>query len=348
MLKIGIIGVGGIAQSHIKMLEKVPQAKICAICDINEEALQKVGDKLEIPLSHRFTDYRDLIACEDVQAVEICTPNYLHVPMAMDVVKAGKAVEVEKPLGVDYNGVDALLQLIKEKGVVNMTCFSYRFRPAVRYARQLIQEGKLGDIIHANVAYLKSSGFWAGRRLDWRFEKQYAGCGVSGDLGVHLMDMVSYLAGEYQSVYATTDIVVKQRQKLDSDEYAPVETEDVAMVLATLKGGARVNFQVSRCAIGNSNTIKFEIYGTEGVLRFNLNNPKELTVCVGEVDRETDSLHTVTVPKKYELGQEETFIRAALGEDSGDAPSVREGAACQKIVDALILSAQTDTVVKVM
>ena len=98
MLKLGIIGVGGIAQTHIRMLKKVEQAKICAICDIDEEKLQKVGDQLEIPESHRFTDYKDLIACEDVQAVEICTPNYLHVPMAMDVVKAGKAVEVEKPL----------------------------------------------------------------------------------------------------------------------------------------------------------------------------------------------------------------------------------------------------------
>ena len=348
MLKIGIIGLGGISAKHIKEIEASPRAEITAICDIDAAKLQKAGDRLGIPAERRFTDYKDLVACPEVEAVEICTPNYLHIPMAMEVAAAGKALEVEKPLSVDYAGVEGLLEAIDKAGIVNMTCFSYRFMPAVRYAKHLIETGKLGRVINVDVAYLKSSAFWAGRRLDWRFVKEYAGCGVIGDLGVHLIDMTRYLVGEFRSVYAATEIVVKERQKLDSDEYAPVETEDLASFVAKLEGGVKANFLISRCAIGNSNTIKFEIYGTEGVLRFNLNNPKELTVCVGEVDRETDSLHTVTVPKKYELGQEETFIRAALGEDAGDAPSVREGAACQKIVDALILSAQTDTVVKVM
>ena len=347
MLKIGIIGLGGISAKHIKEIEASPKAEIWAICDIDAEKLQKTGDRLGIPEGRRFHNYKDLIACPDVEAVEICTPNYLHIPMAMDVVAAGKALEMEKPLSVDSTGVEELLEAIDKAGIVNMTCFSYRFLPAVRYARHLIETGKLGRIINVDVAYLKSSGFWAGRRLDWRFVKEYAGCGVIGDLGVHLIDMTRYLVGEFQSVYAATEIVVKERQKLDSDEYAPVETEDLASFVAKMDGGVKANFLISRCAIGNSNTIKFEIYGTEGVLRFNLNNPKELTVCIGEVDRETDSLHTVNVPKKYELGQEETFIRAALGEKLPNFPDLREGAACQKIVDAVIRSAETDTVVKV-
>lgn len=348
MLKIGIIGLGGIAKKHISEILKVSDAKICAICDIDEAKLQSVGDRLEIPESHRFTNYKDLIACDDVEAVEICTPNYLHIPMATEVVKAGKPLEVEKPLSVDYRGVDELVQTIEEKGIVNMTCFSYRFMPAVRYAKHLIEEGKLGKIINVDVAYLKSSGFWAGRRLDWRFVKEYAGCGVIGDLGVHLIDMTRYLVGDFKTVYASTEIIVKQRQKLDSDEYADVETEDLASFMAKLEGNVNANFLISRCAIGNSNTIKFEIYGTEGVLQFNLNDPSVLTVCVGDVDRETGSLHTVKVPAKYNMGQEETFIRAALGEKLENFPFVREGAACQKVVDAVMESARTDSVVKVM
>lgn len=348
MLKIGIIGLGGISAKHIREIQACDKAEIRAICDVNPETLKKVGDQLGIPENNRFTNYKDLIACEEVEAVEICTPNYLHIPMAMDVVAAGKALEMEKPLSVDYAGVDELLRAIDDAGIVNMTCFSYRFMPAVRYAKHLIEEGKLGKIINVDVAYLKSSGFWAGRRLDWRFVNEYAGCGVIGDLGVHLIDMTRYLVGDFKSVYASTEIVVKQRQKLDSDEYAAVETEDLASFMAKLEGNVNANFLISRCAIGNDNTIKFEIYGTEGVLRFNLNNPNELTVCIGEVDRETDSLHTVKVPAKYNIGQEETFIRAALGEIPEDFPVVREGAACQKIVDALIESAKTDSVVKVM
>lgn len=347
MLKIGIIGLGGISKKHIKEILANKDARICAICDIDEARLKAVGAQLEVPEEYRFTDYRELIHCPQVEAVEICTPNYLHIPMAMEVVKAGKALELEKPLSVDYKGVDELVSAIEEKGIVNMTCFSYRFMPAVRYAKHLIETGKLGKIINVDVAYLKSSGFWAGRRLDWRFVKEYAGCGVIGDLGVHLIDMTRFLVGDFQSVYASTEIVVKKRQKLDSDEYADVETEDVATFLAKLEGNVKANFLISRCAIGNSNTIKYEIYGTEGVLRFNLNDPNELTLCIGEVDRETDSLHTVKVPKAYYCGQEDTFIRAALGQQAENFPSVREGAMCQKVVDALLESARTDTVVKV-
>ena len=295
-----------------------------------------------------MTDYRELIQRPLAEAVEVCTPNYLHIPMAMEVVKAGKALELEKPLSVDYQGVDALVAAIAEKGIVNMTCFSYRFMPAVRYAKHLIETGKLGKIINVDVAYLKSSGFWAGRRLDWRFVKEYAGCGVIGDLGVHLIDMTRFLVGDFQSVYATTEIVVKQRQKLDSDEYADVQTEDLATFLAKLEGNVKASFLISRCAIGNSNTIKYEIYGTEGVLKFNLNDPNELTLCIGEVDRETESLHTVKVPKAYYCGQEDTFIRAALGLQTEGVPSIREGAMCQKVIDAVLESARTDTVVKVI
>lgn len=348
MLKIGIIGLGGVSSRHIREIQACDKGEIRAICDINPDTLKKIGDKLNIPESHRFTNYKDLIACDDVEAVEICTPNYLHIPMAMDVVAAGKALEVEKPLSVDYAGIDGLLEAIDAAGIVNMTCFSYRFMPAVRYAKHLIEEGKLGKIINVDVAYLKSSGFWAGRRLDWRFVKEYAGCGVIGDLGVHLIDMTRYLVGDFKTVYASTEIIVKQRQKLDSDEYADVETEDLASFMAKLEGNVNANFLISRCAIGNSNTIKFEIYGTEGVLQFNLNDPSVLTVCVGEVDRETGSLHTVKVPAKYNMGQEETFIRAALGEKLENFPFVKEGAACQKVVDAVMESARTDSVVKVM
>ena len=170
MLKIGIIGLGGIAKKHISEILKVKDAKICAICDIDEAKLQSVGDRLEVPQKYRFTDYRALIACSEVEAVEICTPNYLHIPMAMEVVKAGKALEVEKPLSVDYRGVDELVQAIEEKGIVNMTCFSYRFMPAVRYAKHLIEEGFVGRIINIYASYLKSSAYMPGRRLDWRFD----------------------------------------------------------------------------------------------------------------------------------------------------------------------------------
>lgn len=346
MLKIGIIGVGNIAQVHIAGIKKSDKAKIAAICDIDKDKLNTVGDSLEIPEKYRFENYMDLINCDEVDAVEICTPNHLHVPISIEVAKKGKALEVEKPLSVDYSDVEGLLSAIEESKVPNMICFSYRFLPAVRYAKHLIEKGALGKIINVNIEYLKSSAFIPNRRLEWRFEKKYAGCGVLGDLGVHLIDMTRFLIGDFKTVSAVTSIVVDKRKRLDSEEYGNVETDDITSFVARLENDVIANFLVTRCAIGNENTIKYEIYGTDGVINFNLNNPNEITLCVGEVDRETQSLHTVNVPGEYYSDQEATFIGTALGEAQTHLPTVTEGAECQKIVDAILKSAEEGIIIK--
>lgn len=348
MVKLGIIGVGRVALAHhVNGILSYGKAKITAICDIDEEKLKTVGDDLNIPKSHRFTDYNDLIHCSDVDAVEICTPNYLHVRMALAAVKAGKPVEVEKPLGLSMDdGIAELEREVKKSGVVNMMDFSYRFKDAVRYAKSLIEKGKLGKIINVNIEYLQSGVFIPGRRLEWRFVKEYAGSGALADLGVHLVDMTRFLLGEFKSVCAVQSTVVKERMKLDSDEYAPVKVDDITSCTAKLESGAIANFLVTKCAIGEGNTIIYEIYGTEGVLKFNLNNPTELMLCIGEVDKETNSLHKVTVPKRYHLEEEECFIRSVAGEKLPYFPDINEGIRAQRVVDAMLKSAETETVVR--
>ena len=339
MVRVGIIGVGGIAtNSHIPQLLKVPECKITAICDIDLNQLKKVGDMLGLDDAHRFTDYKDLIGCADVDAVEICTPNYLHVPMAIEAVKAGKPVEVEKPLACNLEQTEALEEALKENPVPNMMCFSYRFRPATRYAKWIIEKGLIGDIISVDVAYLKSSAFMVGRRLDWRFVKEYAGTGVLGDLGVHLIDMTRYLVGDLKSVCGDTEIVVKERKKLDSEEIGKVETDDYCAFMARVGDNVRASFMITRCAIGNANTIKYDIYGTEGVISFNLNNPDVLGVCVGEIDKECNGIHTVKVPARFARTQEKTFIEVASGKNVPDHPVVADGVDCQRILDAILLS----------
>lgn len=347
MIKIGIIGVGRVAVNHhISGLKSVKDAKITAICDIDENKLKEVGDSLNIPEKYRFIDYNDLINCDEVQAIEICTPNYLHVEMALAAVKAGKPVEVEKPLGLSVNdGMDELAREIKKSGVVNMMDFSYRFKDAVRYAKSLIERGKLGNIVNVNIEYLQSGAFIPNRRLEWRFVKEYAGSGALADLGVHLVDMTRFLLGEFKSVCAVQSTVIKERMNLENDEYAPVKVDDITSFVAKLESGALANFLVTKCAIGESNTIIYEIYGTEGVLKFNLNNPTELDLCIGETDKETNSIHTVNVPKEYSLGEEECFVRAVGGESLPYFPDVNEGIKAQRVIDAILESARKEQVV---
>lgn len=339
-LRIGIVGVGGIANNvHIPELRKTGEAEVYAICDIDKKRLSEVGDRLGVPEERRFENYRDLIAC-DVDAVEICTPNYLHTKIACAAVRAGKPINVEKPLDISASAAQALADTLAAHPVPNMMCFSYRFKPAVRYAKHILEEKKLGEIINVKVEYLKSSAFAEGRRLDWRFVKTYAGTGVLGDLGVHLIDMATFLVGDITEVVGTTATVVKQRKRLDSEELAPVETDDTCSFLARFACGAAANFFITRCAYGNVNTIQFEIYGTEGVLRFNLNEPDKLQVCIGKIDCESDGLHEITIPGKYALGQEQNFVNLLRGRKTPYHPDVAEGMKCQKILDAIYESEQ--------
>ena len=340
-LRVGIIGLGRISGIHINGLQNAKDAEIVAVCDIDEVKLKETGDKLSIPEEYRFTDYHDLINCDIVDAVEICTPNYLHVPMAIDVVNAGKPVNVEKPLGDVYdNRVPELLEALEKNPQPNMMCFSYRFRPAVRYAKQLIEEGKIGKVLTVHIEYLQSGSFIEGRRMEWRFVKSMSGTGAIGDLGVHLIDMTRYLIGEVNAVCARKRTFVKQRRMLDSEVIGDVTTDDYCSFLADIEGGAVANFTVTRCAHGHSNTIKYDVFGTEGVISFNLNNPWELAVCLGLEELKTVGLHTVRVPAEYNASQEQSFVDIALGRFNEPIADIIEGARCQKIVDAIDRSSE--------
>ncbi len=341
MKKIGIIGLGMIACGrHIPELKNVKECKITAICDIDENKLKTVGDSLDIPEELRFTDYNDLISCSEVDAVEICTPNNWHIPMAIAAVKAGKALNIEKPLSIDLPSCEPLKLAIKENNVPNMMSFTYRFMPAIRYAKWIIDNGLIGDILNVDVEYLKDSGFIEGRRLEWRFEKEKAGTGVLGDLGVHLIDTAELLAGKITSVCGFTDIIVKERMRLDSDQIAPVETDDYCSFICTMENNVKGNFVISRCAIGKGNSIKFDLYGTNGVICFDMNNPNVLGVYSKVSDISNKKLETIDVPQNFHTTQEAEFVKMLCGEECDIFPTIDDGLRSQKILDAILESSE--------
>ena len=154
-IQIGIIGVGGIGVgAHMGGYQNAQGAKVVAICDVNPARLKEIGDKFEIPEALRFTDYRDLLACGEVDAVDICTPNDSHCAIGLAAVEAGKPFNIEKPLGISIEETEALLRAADEKHIKSQICFSYRFFPAVRYAKKLIDEGKIGRIHSIYASYL--------------------------------------------------------------------------------------------------------------------------------------------------------------------------------------------------
>jgi len=338
-IKIGIIGVGGIANKHIAELLNCEDAEIVAICDINPAAIEAKNQKLHLPLDKCYEDYKKLIADPDVEAVEICTPNYLHAEMAIAALNAGKPVNLEKPIAMNYAEACDIVKAAKDSGLLGMTCFSYRFKPAVRYAKQLVDSGILGQITGLNVAYLKNSALWEGRRLEWRFVKEYAGSGVIGDLAVHLIDLAQLMAGNITGLFATQSIIVKERQRLDSDEFAPVETDDQCSFIASFACGANGTFCITRAAAGHGNTIRYDVYGTKGAISFDLDHPEILSICTGEGDPKNLKFETVDVPKEFYLDQERAFVDALSGKTDEIFPTLEHGAQGQLIVDAIIKSA---------
>ena len=346
-VRIGIIGVGGIANRvHIRQLLEVKAASIVAVCDIDPQNLNSTADKLGLPAEKRYTDYRQLIDDPEVDAVEICTSNDMHVEMAVYAIKAGKHVNVEKPISTDCATLPPLQEALKnvdQDKQVCMACFSYRFYPAVRYAKHLIERGGLGRIINVSVEYMKDSGLWKDRPMEWRFEKEKAGTGVLGDLGVHLVDMVRLLIADIDSVVAHTEIIIKERPIRGSSEIGTVETDDFCTFIARLKNSAMVNFSISRCALGEKNSIRFDIYGTKGMLSVDLNNPKVLGVCYAGEDPASAKIEVVDVPAEYTVMQEESFVNAVLGKKVAHFPTIDDAIECQRILDAVLLSSQTHT-----
>lgn len=346
MVGIGVVGVGGIGSgAHIPGIQATANGKVVAICDIDAEKLKRVGDQLGLDAAHRFTDYHDLVACSDVDAVEVCTPNYLHCEIALTAVRAGKAINVEKPLDVSLEATQALARELEIHRVPNMMCFSYRFKSAVRYAKEILDQGLIGEIFTVNVAYQQSGALIPGRRLEWRFEKEKSGTGALGDLGAHLIDMAMLLCGDIKSVSAQMGTAVQRRRRLDSEEYADVNVDDYCNFVAKFASGASGTFGITKCAIGHSNTIKFEVFGREGVISFNLNEPDTLDVCIGKIDVESNGLHTIQVPVRYRLDQEQTFVNLVEGKEAPLLPTIADGIRCQKVLDAVQRSAEMQTVI---
>ena len=335
-VRIGVIGLGGISAKHIGELLKCEDAEVVALCDIDEKAIERAREKTGVSKEKCYTDYRMLIADESVDAVEICTPNYLHAEMARAAFKAGKPVNLEKPVAMNYEEALTILEAEKNSSAFGMTCFSYRFMPAVRYAKHLVDSGSIGNIIGLNVAYLKSSAYWEGRPLEWRFEKEKAGSGVVCDLGVHLIDLAQLLAGNITALCSTYKTYVNERPTLDGKGVGRVSTDDSCSFIAHFSCGAEGCFHITRCAIGHANTIRYDVYGDRGSIAFDLNDPTVLTICNGDGDPKNLKPETVKVPEEFYLSQEQAFVNSVLGKRDELFPSVCDGVEGQRVVDAIL------------
>jgi predicted dehydrogenase len=231
-----------------------------------------------------YDNARDLVNDPEVDVVDLCTPPYAHSEIAIQAFESGKHVICEKPLARTGKEAHAMLQAGEKAGVKHMTAFNYRFIPAVRFAKKLIVEGFVGRVFSFRGAYLNIEVGDLGYinpefPLDWHFKNETAGYGALSDLGSHILDLARFLVGEISAVSGATATYVKERPLPDSpNQKGRVEVDDSTIAAVKFANGALGTIEASWMAPGRKDFLRFEILGSEGSLRFNLERLNELEI----------------------------------------------------------------------
>ena len=328
VIRVGSVGLGGISSGvHLPGIRRSPDLELTALCDINPDRLRERGEQYGVPEDRRFTDYRDLVACPDVDAVDISTPNNVHLEVALAAARAGKPYCCEKPVTMNTAEAELLRDATRAAGVKSMICFSYRYKAAARYLRSLVAGGRFGRIHHVNMQYYQA---WGLAEKDcvrvWRFVKSVAASGALGDLGCHGLDLVSFVTGErYESVSAHLGTIVTERRLPDGSGRGPVDVDDFSNILAEMSGGISASFQISRFAYGRGNYQRMEVYGEHGALVYHLDRVPgvdELEIS----DASTGGKYvSVPIPDEFRVDQMQAFADLLNGRGDGLDATVDDG-----------------------
>lgn len=298
------------------------------------------------------TDWRAVIARDDIDVVDICTPGHLHAEMAIAALEAGKHVLVEKPLALDAAEAERMVAVAERSPGVAMLGHNYRRVPALALARQLIAEGAIGAVRSIRAAYLQDWLADPAAPMTWRLRRETAGSGVLGDLGSHVIDQVLALTGD--AVVAVTGALrTFQAERSGPHGPEPVTVDDHAWAMLELAQGATASLEVSRIATGSKNALAIEVFGTDGALSFDLERLNELTVTRGltgwpERILVTEPEHPHLAgwwPSGHVLGWDATFVTQAadlvraITTHQQPVPGFADGLAVQRVLDAIEQSA---------
>jgi|YelNatPaOPRAMG01_1025707.scaffolds.fasta_scaffold58146_1 predicted dehydrogenase len=348
-LNFAIIGCGSITlQNHLPGLAMCPEVRLVALCDADPVALERARQQTGVAIAS--TRYEDVVARDDVHAVIIATPNYLHAPIALAAIAHGKHVLCEKPLALNAAEAWRMAQAAEAAGVRHMTAFTYRFVPAMRYLRYLVGRGELGQVYHYRSCRLQD---WGQRALGWRQVKALAGTGELGDMLSHRIDFAHMLLGPMQRLVADLRTFTPVRQG------QPNDTDDWVAILARFRNGATGVLESSKLATGRNESWRsldaVELNGSERTFYFTTTSWNQL-----QVGRPGGpGLEPLPVPKEFwrwpgsprdpERGdplvtfrydQVWEFVDAIRNQRPCDA-TFHDGARVQTVMDAALRSAQT-------
>lgn len=265
-IKIGVVG-GSFSEVHIQGFRHCPDLEVTAVCRRQEEQAKKVAEKYQI--GRYYTEFLKMIEAADLDAVSLAVPNHLHCAMTLQAVERGKHVICEKPLALTVRDAETMLAKAEAAKRVHMIGFNLRPVPAFSRIKELIDQGELGEVFHVYFSWVSNSRRNPGSLHTWRHTKEQAGFGAMGDLGVHGIDLIHWMCGDFKKVVAEMSIYVPEHKAADGN-YRKTEVEDCCSFIGELVNGAQVVFQASNVASCES-TIRLEIHGAQGVLAALLN-----------------------------------------------------------------------------
>lgn len=312
------------------------------------------------------TDWRRVIEREDVDVVDICTPGDTHAEIAVAALEAGKHVLVEKPMAntvAEAETMAAAAAAARQRGVRSMVGFTYRRVPAVQLARQLVADGRIGEVRQVRAQYLQDWLADADAPLSWRLDKEKAGSGALGDIGAHIIDLTQFVTGQrLAGVAGMLDTFVTERPVAESfsglhgtggTERGPVTVDDAAMFLGRLSSGAPAVFEATRFAWGRKNAVRIEVNGSTGSLAFDFEDMNVLHYYDATEPAGTAGFRRIVVtepehpyieawwPAGHGLGYEHGFVHQAvdlvraLGAGEDPTPSFEDGLHVQRVLDAI-------------
>ena len=377
-LRVAMIGHGFMGAAHSQAFRVTPR-----FFDLPAEPVMQVlvGRNPETTAAsaarwgwaETATDWREVIARDDIDLVDIVTPGSTHAEIAIAALEAGKHVLCEKPLANSVEEAERMAAAARDaaaKGVFAMVGFTYRRVPAITFARDLVAQGVLGDLRQVRAQYLQDWLVDADGPMTWRLDREQAGSGALGDIGAHALDAVQFITGEtVDRVSGLLETFVTERPLLGetiglsgtaSDERGQVTVDDAALVTARMSGGAIGSFEATRYATGRKNALRIELSGSKGALAFDLERMNELELYDGTEPADRLGFRRILVtepehpyyeawwPTGHGLGYEHAFshqlrdLVVDIAAGTQPRPSFDDGLQIQRVLDAVERSAAAD------
>lgn len=286
-VNVALVGAQFMGKTHSNAWRKVGMFFDLPVEPVMKVLCGKFPEELAVADKYGWQEtslnWEEVVNRPDIDIVDVCTPNFLHGPIAIAAAKAGKAVICEKPLANTLKEAETMLAAVTKAGVKHMCGFSYRFAPAVGTIKKMVASGELGEIFHFRAAYQQDWIVDPNFPMVWRLKKKHTGSGALGDIGAHIVDLCQYLVGPVSEVCGTMQTFISKRPVTDSDtgisgkaaekrlnKFDTVDVDDAAVFVGRIKGANTIaSFEATRFAPGRRNYNSIEIYGSKGSVLWN-------------------------------------------------------------------------------